>query len=314
MRPLKQLKRTSFYFAIVFFRWLFNVLPRHWALAIGSALGKLVWHVAAKARLDFTTNLAIAYGDTLSQAERESLCRDFFIKSGRNVVDVLRFRSHLKSELLPLIKIEGLEHWQNASQSGNGLFGITGHIGNFELLAACMHAIGPPVAAIGRELYDARLDSILIENRRIAGLTNIATTDSPRRIIDWLKRGNAVGVLIDTESSRVRSLPINLFGQPTNVPIGQSILGLRLGASFCPIACLRTEDDTFKVIIMPKIDYVPSDDFDQDVRQVTESCIRALEQVIDKHKDQWIWMHYKWARSATVTRLADAKVDAPASR
>jgi KDO2-lipid IV(A) lauroyltransferase len=294
MRLGKRLKRGATYLFARALAGLLDRLPRRSALFIGAAAGLAAWSTLPKDRHRITRHLSLVYGDRLTREEQRAIGRRFFVNSGKNLADVLRCRRHYDNEIKPLITVEGLEHFDRAYKRGRGVLGITGHIGNFELLAVYFASLGYNAAAIGREMYDRRLDEMLVAQREALGVTNIATTDSPRRIIAWLKQGGVLGVLIDIDSIRVRSEFVPVFGRPALTPIGQSIIGLKTGAAFVPVACVRTEDNRYHVIVRPEIKIEPSSDFDRDVKRVTAACSRALEGIIERYPDQWIWMKNRW--------------------
>ena len=103
-----------------------------------------------------------------------------------------------------------------------------------------------------------------------------------------------LGVLIDFDSISVRSEFVPVFGRPALTPGGQTILGLKTGAAFVPMACVRTEDNRYHIIVRPEIKINPSDDFDRDVIAVTTACSRELEKIIVQYPDQWIWLKNRW--------------------
>jgi KDO2-lipid IV(A) lauroyltransferase len=125
-------------------------------------------------------------------------------------------------------------------------------------------------------------------------LTNFATTDSPRQILAWLKDGKALGVLIDTDSHRVRGEFIPAFGRWSYTPIGQTLLGLKTGSAFLPMACLRTPENRYRLVVLPEIEYESTGDRESDVYEITRRCTRALEKIIRDHLDQWPWQHNRW--------------------
>jgi len=294
MTLFKKTKRTVVYLLVRFVAGLFNVVPRRLAIYVGGWLGLAAWRLSAKDQHKAVRHLSLAYGNQVSHGDKLRIGRQFFINSGKNIADVVRFKKHFASEIKPLIEAEGMEHFDAARRRGKGIFGVTGHIGNFELLAAFIQSAGYEVAVIGRELYDPRLDRLLTENREAVGLTNIATTDSPKRLLGWLKQGKVIGVLIDTDSHRVRGEFIPAFGRWSYTPVGQSILGLRIGAAFLPSVCLRMPGDRYRVVVKPMIEIEPSGDFDTDVYNVTLKCTQALEEIIRAHPDQWPWQHNRW--------------------
>ncbi len=293
----KKLKRDAVFFLTCSAFLLFNVIPRKLAVFLGACAGLAAWAIQRKDRHKFNRHLSLVFSDGLSHRQRHLIARDFFVNTGKNLTDVFRFKKHFTNELKPLVTVEGLEEFDNAYKRGEGLIGVTGHIGNFELLAVYIASLGYRIAVIGRELYDTRLNQMLVDNREALGLTNFSTTESPRTILSWLKSGGALGVLIDTDSIRVRGTFVPFFGRMANTPIGQSLLGLRAGAAFLPIACVRTDDNRYHIIIKPEVRITPSGNTEKDAYDMTQACTKVLEEIIKANKSQWIWLHNRWHTS-----------------
>lgn len=294
MKLRKKIKRTLVYYLARGLMHFFNFIPRKLAVYIGGWAGLAVWWGSARERYKARRHLSLVYGEQLTDREKTAISRGYAVNMGKNLADVLRLEKHFASELQPLVTAEGWEHFEAAARLGKGVIGVTGHIGNFELLAAWVASQGYEAAVIGRELYDSRLDRLLLENREAVGITTIATTESPKRIVRWLRDGKILGVLIDTDSHRVRGEFIPAFGRWSYTPVGQTILGLKTGAALIPIACLRDGHNRYRVIAKPPVTIPPDEAFDKQVRYVTLECTRVLESIINDHKDQWIWIHNRW--------------------
>jgi len=264
------------------------------ATFIGAFLGLCAWGLLPKERHRIDRHLKLAYNGKLPERQRTEIGMKFFINSGKNIADIVRFKKYFRSDILPFIEVEGQHYYEKVRSECRGVVVISGHLGNFELLAVYLNYLGYEGGVIGRELYDHRLDSLLVSNREAMGVKNFSTTASPRGVLKWLKDGKSLGVLIDTDSIRVRSMFVPAFGRLSNTPIGQSLIGIRANAAFIPCACLRTPDNRYKIIMKPEIKIEKSDDMEKMIYQVTVDCTKSLEEMIDQHKDQWIWLHNRW--------------------
>lgn len=294
MKPAKHLKRTIVYALTRAAISLFNRLPRKAAVCLGAWLGLALWAILSKERYRSQRHLFLVFEDRFTNRQRRFIARRFFVNSGKNLADILRVRNYFEKEIKPYVTVEGLEYFEEAYRKKRGVIGVTGHIGNFELMPIYMQSLGYDAAVIGRELYDKRLDSLLVMNREAMGVKNLTTTDSPRKIIEWLKSGKVLGVSIDTDSFRVRSVHVPAFGRLSNTPVGQSLIALKTGACLVPMACLRTDDNRYRIVIKPQITIEQSGETEQDVMELTARCTAALEQIIRDNPDQWIWLHNRW--------------------
>nr|MBN2278609.1 hypothetical protein [candidate division Zixibacteria bacterium] len=293
MKKLKKIKNNLVYYSAVIFIRIFNLIPRSMAISAGVGLGFLAYLVSGRDRAKARMTLKMVYGERLDNKMRRRIIRNLYINFGRNLIEVFRFKKFYRRQISSLIDVEGLEYFDRVYKRGKGVIAVTGHIGNFELLAVFFANSGYKAAVIGREMYDPRLNRLLVNNRESLGIINIDTRDSPRRILKVLKEGCALGVLIDTDSMRVRSEFVPAFGIPAYAPVGQSIIGLKTGAGFVPMACVRN-GRRYKIIIRPEVIIERSDDFKKDVYNITALCTRALDEIIDQHRDQWIWIHNRW--------------------
>lgn len=289
----KQIRHDLTYNFARFFIFIFNFIPRDLAVFLGAWLGLLASLLIRKDMYKARRMIRLAFGDRIEPNRDESLAREMFINFGKNMADVMRIRKHYDRDLAPLMSVEGIEHFDRVYNRGKGVIGITGHIGNFELLAAWFAKNGYKASAIGRELYEKRINRLLVENRESSGLVNVDTNDSPRRLLRLLHDGYILGVLIDTDSFRVRSKLIPVFGRLSNTPVGQSVLGLKTGAGFVPVACVR-EGKGYKIVVRPEVTIERSGDFEDDLYNITLKCTGELEKIIGVYKSQWIWLHNRW--------------------
>ncbi len=273
---------------------LLNFLPRNFAIFVGGTLGKSAFALIRDARRRTLSNLSLAFGDEKNDKELRKLGSKVFENVGKNVADAVRLKRMKWQDIDRIVEIEGLEHFDQAYGLGKGVIALTGHIGNFELLAAWFSLRAYNVSVIGRELYDSRLDRLLVENRESVGLENIPTRAGVKPIIRALKKGRALGVLADHDSSRVRGVFVNFFGKSARTPVGPILLPYKTGSPIIPMAIVRKGKNSYKIIVKPRIELTLSDDREKDVLDVTQKCTKVLESIIREYPDQWLWMHDRW--------------------
>jgi KDO2-lipid IV(A) lauroyltransferase len=294
-RPLiKRIKNWFLYRLITSIISLLNFLPRDFAISVGGALGRLAFLLIRDARRRTLFNLSLAFGDEKSKKELRELGSKVFENVGKNVADAVRLSKMRWEDVGRIIEIEGLEHFDEAYKLGKGVIALTGHIGNFELLAAWFSLHGYKVSVIGRELYDPRLDRLLVENRESVGVENIPTSAGVKSIIRALKAGRALGVLADQDSSRVRGEFVEFFGKPARTPVGPILLPYKTDSPIIPMAIVRKDRNRYKIIVKPQVELFFSEDRERDILEVTQRCTKVLESIIQEYPDQWLWMHDRW--------------------
>ncbi|MCH9032292.1 MAG: hypothetical protein IIB00_08555 [candidate division Zixibacteria bacterium] len=293
---MKKLRRELTFALINSLIWSLRAANRKLARQIGAFMGIIWIHLSRRDRFLSSRNLKIAYGDTLSSRGAERIARESFLNSGLFLADIIRMKDSYIPELTRKIDVIGLQNFDHAYRRNRGVIAATGHIGNFEILAAFFGQSGYKTAVLGREAYDRRLDQILREARESNRATNVPTTQV-KRFISLLKEGYAIGVLIDLDSHRVKSELVESYGRLANTPIGQALIGIKLGCGFVPVVCRRAQD-RYALKIFPEIfprtfSGRPNANILSAV-DITWRIRKILDSEVDIDPSQWPWLHNRW--------------------
>jgi len=246
------------------------------------------------ARKTTLKNLKFTLGQIKNKKQIEKIAMETFENIGKNAIDVARFRKLSPAQVDRIIRAEGIEHLDLACKKGKGVIGLTGHIGNFELLAAYLSLKGYKLSVIGREAYDPRLNRLLVKNRQSVGLENISSSDDLKEIIKVLKGKRILGVLADQDSSRVKGAFVNFFGKLARTPTGPAVLHLKLGSPLVPMFILRNENEKYKIMVKPELKFQPRGDKNKDIADLAQKYTEVLEEIIRQYPSQWLWMHERW--------------------
>jgi KDO2-lipid IV(A) lauroyltransferase len=289
----KRLKNWLIYRFIKFLIASLNLFPRKLSLFIGSNLGKFAYLILPEARQTIFKNLKTAF-PYLDINTCKKISLKVFESLGQNSTDAVRLQKMSREEINKIVETEGMKHFDEAYRLGRGVMAVTGHIGNFELLAVYFSLRGYKVSVIGRELYDPRLNELLVQSRRKMEVETIPSSVGVKEVIKALNSGSALGVLIDQDSSRFRGIFVNFFGKPARTPVGPLILALRLGSPIVPMAIISTRKGNYKIIIREEILPLSEKSRDENIVYLTQKCTDFLEKIIREYPDQWVWVHERW--------------------
>ena len=126
-----------------------RLLPRKVSLALGGWLACLAHLSLPKERKITHQNLKTFYSPQDS-SQLNSLSRSVFINIGKSAADAVCLPKWKDKDFRELVWVEGLTRFDSAYKRGKGLIAVTGHISNFELIAAYFSWLGYKTAVIGR--------------------------------------------------------------------------------------------------------------------------------------------------------------------
>lgn len=178
-----------------------------------------------------------------------------------------------------------------------GILFITGHFGNFEVLA---HYTGMqlnrPANVVARKGSNRLIDSrIVTPLRESFGNNVIFKKRALPRIAKGLKNGEHVGLLIDIKSNSTQGVPVTFFGQKTYAIKSSAYLQIKLGMPVIPIALVRVAPKKYKLITGPQVQWTDNGEpIEAQIAALTQLHQTALESLIRQYPEQWLWMHDRW--------------------
>ena len=192
--------------------------------------------------------------------------------------------------MLSRVHVEGVEHLRRAAAAGRGILVLTAHYGNWELLAAAHGLTGLPLSFVVRPLDDPILDDLAGRFRRRSGAELIVKHRAVREVMQALRRGRMVGILLDQNATRGEGVFVPFFGVPASTSKGLALLALRTGAPVVPVFLRREPDGRHCMDVRPPLPAPP----DEDVLTYTAAFNAAIEAAIRRAPEQWLWMHARW--------------------
>lgn len=270
--------------------WLLVQLPYPWLLRLGRWLGALMYRFAGARRHIARRNLELCFPG-LETAQREQLLRDNFASTGIAFFEMAMSWWWPAPRLARLVRIEGLEHLQQAQQQGQGVILMAIHFTTLEIGAALLgqqHTIDGMYRAHknpvfdyvqrkGRERHNA--DAIAIEREDV------------RTMMRHLRQGRAIWYAPDQDYGAKQSLFVPLFGVPAATVTATTSFA-RLGrALVVPMRQSRLPGGRgYLLQVEPAWTDFPGVDVETDCQRIN----RWVEQAISEHPEQYLWSHRRF--------------------
>jgi KDO2-lipid IV(A) lauroyltransferase len=271
----------------------FYILPLSVGLFIAALLGRIAFCVLGKYRRITIENLKTAFGTEKSEIEIRAIARGVFENLAKIAVEMINFPKITEANLDKFVQIENIGVIDEAFKKGKGAIILTGHFGNWELLALAMRVRRYPGAVVGRRIYFHKYDRWLNELRRLHDVNIVYRDESPRNILKVLRKNAIMGMLADQDVDSVEGVFVNFFGRSAYTPIGPAVLAAASGASLIPAFMVR-QGRRYRLIFEKPVELIDTGDKEKDIVTNTQAWSDVVESYIKKYPDQWVWMHRRW--------------------
>jgi KDO2-lipid IV(A) lauroyltransferase len=274
---------------------LIALIPLGPAVRLGAFLGGLGYRLLGQTRRLALRHLEQAFPEK-AEAERQEIARRMFVHLGMAAMEVTSIRSYA----------DRVERYMDidpgplraALAQGKGIVFVTGHLGNWELMARAVAKVGAPVSAVAKRGGDARLMGLIEGWRQDGAVTTLWREDAStaRALLRVFKENRVLGILCDQDTS-VQGVWVPFFGRPAWSPRAPADLALRTGAPILVGTSHRKGErpgDGLR-FEMTGIPYDPKPaDKEAEVVRITAACQAVLEDAIRRHPADWVWMHERW--------------------
>lgn len=223
----------------------------------------------------------------LGSSNPDRIVRGAFANAGATLLESLSLRPILRSHRARITCATWgkIEEWVAADRP---IVALTGHTGNWDLLAAYMIHRGIPITTIGKEARNPAAQHILARMRLGYGIETLWRSDrrAVRRLMECLKERRVVAALID-QDTRVESHFIPFFGCPAKTPSSLISLGKRARARFVSAFLFRVGFLRYEVFA----EEFPDDLGEDEILTLYNARLEAL---IRRFPAQWVWFHKRW--------------------
>ena len=271
-----------------------GALPRPWGRALGAGLGALAFTLASRLRRTGERNLQIAYPGSDAVGRRRIL-RALYRNLGLHLAEFCQMPHYTRESTRHLIRYEGLDHYLAARDEGRGVLVVTGHLGLWELSSFYHSLMGYPMSMVIRRLDNPLVDRLVNGIRCLHGNTVLHKDDFARGLLGAMRRGDTVGILMDTNMTPPQGVFVDFFGTPACTASGLARVAMRTEAAVLPgFLTWREEEKKYVLEFGERLQLVCTGNDEKDIVTNTQICTTAIEQWIRRFPDQWLWVHRRW--------------------
>ena len=209
---------------------------------------------------------------------------------GRVFAEYVFMKDFRSGSLSTNIKIQGYEILEEINKKKKQVIFISGHFGNFELMAMHLDKSGIKLSAIYRPLNNPFLNPIMEKIRKKYICRNQVKKGigGMKKLILLKKKNYSTAIMVDQRVSQgIRS---NFFNQEAFTTTIPAQLVKKFDIPIVPIYIERTNGINFKMTVNQPINFSK----DHSEKQITDELNRLIEKMIMLKPEQWIWSHNRW--------------------
>jgi len=240
-------------------------------------------------------NLRRAFGRECAEAELKSIHKGMLRHFGQMVFEVPHILKMSHANIERYVVFQNEEHLRRALEKGKGVFVLTAHFGNWELMsAAIVLRFAVKAAVVARPMDSAPLERVVTRLRSRFDTEIIYKRHAMGRLIKAARKNKIIGILLDQNVDWYEGVFVDFFDRLACTNKGLALLALRLGAPVVPIFSVRQKDGRFRIIIEKELSLTKTGDKSRDIEENTSLFTSVIEKYIRLYPDQWLWFHERW--------------------
>ena len=268
-------------------------LPRRVFLWVGAGLGWILRRLKFRRKVaEGNLELAFPY---LTRNERERFLEGSYREMGVLFLEMLFSFYRFQRFVEKYSDIEGAHHMHEALARGKGVFVMSAHLGNWEVLTAS----GPtlfrtPVTMVTKALKPAWFHRVVAVTRELLGVEMACEPRTMKAILRALKAKNIVGVVMDQYTGAPVGARVPFFGYPVGSHTFLAVLALRTDAPVVPAISVRKPDGRYLIRFDAPLETIRDENHEKAVILNTAQYVKHTEAWVKEFPLQWMWVHRRW--------------------
>lgn len=263
-----------------------------------SWLGRLCYAVRRHFQSIAIRNINIIFENTLTSFEKTHLAKAYYSHMITSIKECLWLRCLHRKKLESNIEIQGLDYFLDATKQNKGVILLTGHLGNWEFAPV----IGLPTIqefpgrfhVIRKQLRFKFLSRIFYKPWSNNKMHVINHQNALIKTVKALKANDAVLFAFDQRAREPHSFLLDFFEKSAPTYNSLAHLVQHLQSPILPLAGYRQSHKKHIIEFYPPLIWQAHSNTDEPLKINTEQYNRALEKIILKNPEQWIWSYKRW--------------------
>lgn len=258
-----------------------------------SLMGRFAYYIPSREKNRLLDNLRYIYGEKWDEKKIIEKAKEVYIHILKNIFDVIYLTSCSDKKFFKCVKHNDLSNVHEEYNKGKGIVGITQHLGCFEINNHLFARIGMDCFSIGQELYDKRIDDLIVKIRQRNNIKYLHRKNSGRQILSLLKKGNIFGVLVDYNTD-LEGVFVHYMGKLALTPSAPMRIAMKYKIPVFAAYSARKEKDIHHLYVEGPFKLEDTGDFERDLVVNMENVNNVLSKGVEENPMEWSWMLKRW--------------------
>lgn len=294
-------EKHSFFDLIVYwcclaFAGLLKATPLKYAYAFSRFIFRSVYYIDPVHRNRTVKNLLYA-GVAKDIKEARIIAKKNYDQHAKVFVEIFKMHQLLDRENISShIQVVHSETTRRLVAEGAQMILVTAHFGNWEIAGVCYTFLsGRELLSVKKTMKNPLLGDMIFREREKYNHQGCDKKGAILNLMRALKKGKSVALLVDQHASTSEGVEVLFFGKPARTHASPALLHLKTGVPIIVSVTKRVDDDFhFEFIANDPIIYKPTDNMEEDIKNLTQLYTTQLEDLIRIAPEQWLWAHRRW--------------------
>jgi Kdo2-lipid IVA lauroyltransferase/acyltransferase len=293
-RPRFQLILWSLHgLALALFWWCCACMSPERAAAFGAGLGRALGPRSHRHRR-LSNNLAIAL-PRASNEQVAAIAREVWGSFGAMLAEYAHLETIAERKFDEHVEVVVQPGVEACRGDGRPFVFVTAHLGNWDISAAAARHLGLPMTAVYSRQANPITDWLVQRRRRSLGCGFRANDDGMRPLLNELRAGRSVGLVVDLSVDS--GAPVPFCGHDAMTTLMPARLALKFGCPLVPVRVERIRPAHLRVTLHDPV--LPEDAVAPDLQawQMTARINALFESWIVARPSQWQCFQNRWPKA-----------------
>ena len=277
--------------------FLLSCIPEAFIWCGSSFCAVILFDVFRFRRKIILKNLEIVFPD-LTHQEKHKIARRSLGKLVYNFYEFCLFPVIDDSWIQDHTEFLGLENLDKALMKNKGVLLLSLHLGHGDMAISMLAHKGYSLNVISKHFKMKWLNDFWFGARKRFGANFMDPhgKNSSFDILRCLKKNQMIIFVLDQYMGPPYGIKTHFFGKPTGTAYGLALFSIKTGAPVVPIWSYRNKEGKNIIEVGMEISTIIKSTREDSLLATTQSYNSILEHIIQKHPDDWMWIHRRWKK------------------